>query len=160
MNTSTTSTPSDRDVIGCLNDLIETCKDGEYGFRASAEQAKSESLRQALNARAVECQHAADQLQRHVVDLGGKPEASGSAAGAMHRGWVAVRAKLSTYDDLAVLEEVERGEDVALKSYREALDHELPQPVRALVESQYEGVKRNHDQMRRMRDQARSTNAG
>ena len=27
------------EVIDTLNDLIETCKDGEYGFRVSAEQA-------------------------------------------------------------------------------------------------------------------------
>jgi uncharacterized protein (TIGR02284 family) len=146
-----------RDVIEVLNDLIETCRDGEYGFRASAEQARSSALRSNLLARASECATAADQLRAHVVQLGGKPEDGGTATGAMHRGWVAVKAKLSTYDDLAVLEECERGEDVALRNYREALENELPTPIRNLVERQYEGAKRNHNEVRRMRDGLRAT---
>jgi uncharacterized protein (TIGR02284 family) len=145
------------EVIDALNDLIETCKDGEYGFRVSAEQAKSSSLRSNLLARSSECATAADQLRAHVVQLGGKPEDSGSLVGAVHRGWVAVKAKLATYDDLAVLEECERGEDAALASYRDALDSALPPPIRNLVEHQYEGAKRNHDQVRRMRDALRAT---
>ena len=99
------------ELIDVLNDLIETCKDGEYGFRASAEQVKSRALRANLLTRSSECATAADQLRAHVLQLGGKPEDGGSAAGAVHRGWVAVKAKLSTYDDLAVLEECERGEN-------------------------------------------------
>jgi uncharacterized protein (TIGR02284 family) len=146
------------ELIDTLNDLIETCMDGEYGFRVSAEQAKSSSLRSNLLARASECATAADQLRAHVVQLGGKPEDSGSALGAVHRGWVAVKAKLTTYDDLAVLEECERGEDAALATYRDALERDnLPPPIRNLVEHQYEGVKRNHDQVRRMRDALRAT---
>jgi uncharacterized protein (TIGR02284 family) len=145
------------EVIDTLNDLIETCKDGEYGFRASAEQAKSASLRSNLLARSAECATAADQLRAHVVQLGGKPEDSGSAAGAMHRGWVAVKATLTNYDDVAVLEECERGEDTAMATYRDALDTSLPPPIRNLVEHQYEGVKRNHQQVRSMRDALKAT---
>jgi uncharacterized protein (TIGR02284 family) len=140
------------DVIETLNDLIETCKDGEFGFRAAAEQAKSQSLRSTLMARAEDCRLGAEQLRSHVTQLGGEAEDGGSALGAVHRGWVAVKAKLSTYDDLAVLEECERGEDAALAAYREALDTELPAPIRNLVQTQYEGAKRNHDQVRRLRD--------
>jgi uncharacterized protein (TIGR02284 family) len=145
------------EVIDVLNDLIETCKDGEYGFRASAEQAKASSLRANLLARASSCATAADQLRVHVVELGGKPEQSGSAAGALHRGWVAAKAKLSTFDDLAVLEECERGEDVALRSYRDALEQDLPTPIRDLVQRQYEGAKQNHNDIRRLRDSLRAT---
>jgi uncharacterized protein (TIGR02284 family) len=147
---------STRDMIETLNDLIETCKDGEYGFRASAEQAKSGSLKATLMARADECRVAAEQLSAHVVQLGGKPEDGGSMLGAVHRGWVAMKAKLSTYDDLAVLEECERGEDAALASYRESLEHELPAPLRNLVENQYAGAKRNHDQIRQLRNMLRN----
>ena len=142
-----------QETIDLLNDLIETSKDGEYGFRTSAEQVKTPSLRSLLERRATECAQAASELQQVVLRLGGKAEDSGSAAGAMHRGWVAVKSTLSTYDDKAVLEEVERGEDVALESYRDALQEDLPPEVRSLVERQFEGVKRNHAQMRALRDQ-------
>ena len=145
------------EVIDVLNDLIEVCKDGEYGFRASAEQAHSRALRSNLLARSSECATAADQLRAHVVQLGSRPEGSGSATGALHRGWVAVKAKLSTYDDLAVLEECERGEDATLVSYRDALEHDLPAPIRNLIQLQYEGAKRNHVEVRNMRDSLRAT---
>lgn len=150
---------SNDDTIDILNNLIETSKDGEYGFRACAEQAESATLKSTLAQRADECRRGAADLQAAVRSLGGKAEDSGSAAGAMHRGWVAIKTTLSRYDDLAVLEEVERGEDSALAAYRDALKDDLPATVRSLVEEQYAGVKRNHDQMRTLRDQHRAAKA-
>jgi uncharacterized protein (TIGR02284 family) len=147
---------SNDDTIDTLNDLIETSKDGEYGFRSSAETARATDLQQLFQRRAEECRQAAADLQAMVVQLGGAPEDSGSASGAMHRGWVAVKSKLTGYTDKAILEETERGEDLAMESYRKALASDLPPAARALVERQMEGVKRNHAQMRALRDQARA----
>ena len=141
-----------KDTIDALNDLIETCKDGEYGFEACAEQAQSPQLKAMLTTRAQGCRRAAEELQSCVLDLGGKPDTDGSVAGAMHRGWVAVRSKLSTLTDRAVLDECERGEDVALKAYRETLAGELPPDIRSLVERQAEGAKRNHDEVKALRN--------
>ena len=143
-------------TISTLNELIETCKDGEYGFRACAEQAKSDTLKTLFDRRSQECAAAATQLQAHVSELGGKPENRGSAMGALHRGWVAVKTKLVSYDDLAVLEECERGEDAALESYREALRQDLPERIANLVELQYQGVKQNHDEIRRLRNELKA----
>lgn len=148
---------SPANTVDTLNDLIETCRDGEYGFRNSADQAHSESLRSTLLARAQDCHTAADQLRAWVAQLGGTAEDGGSALGSLHRGWVAVKAALSTYDDLAVLEDCERGEDSALTHYRRALEQNLPDPIRHLVEHQYEGAKHNHLQIRTMRDALRTT---
>jgi uncharacterized protein (TIGR02284 family) len=52
----------------------------------------------------------------------------------MHRGWVSIKSKLSTYDDKAVLEECERGEDNAKARYTKALQKNLP-ATSAVVES-------------------------
>lgn len=145
------------DTIGTLSDLIDTCKDGEYGFEACARHATSVQLKTLFENRAAECRTAASQLQAHVADLGGSPDTGGSAGGALHRGWVAVKSTLSTYDDLAVLEECERGEDVALDSYRDALKQQMPAPIRNLVEQQYQGVKRNHDAIRTLRDSMKAS---
>lgn len=147
---------SNDDIIDTLNDLIETCKDGEYGFRASAEYVTSPVTRQSFERRAEECRQAAGELQRLVTRLGGKAEDSGTAGGAMHRGWVAVKGTLAGYTDKAILEETERGEDSAMTTYREALARDLPPEVRMVVERQFEGVKRNHLEVRTLRDQARA----
>lgn len=147
---------SNDDIIDTLNDLIETSKDGEYGFRTSAEYLQDATLKQSFTVRAEECRQAAAELQQLVVRFGGKAEDSGTAAGALHRGWVAVKGTLAGYSDLAMLEECERGEDAALERYREALEDNLPPQVRMVVERQFEGVKRNHMQVRTLRDQARA----
>ncbi|WP_341677998.1 PA2169 family four-helix-bundle protein [Niveibacterium sp. SC-1] len=142
--------------INTLNDLIENSKDGEAGFKQCAEKADSEALQRLFGARAQECASAAAELQSIVASSGETPETSGTASGALHRGWVSLKAALSRDDDLAMLEECERGEDHALARYRDALKEELPADVRMVVQRQYEGAKRNHDQVRSLRDQARS----
>lgn len=147
------------DTIDILNDLIETSKDGEYGFRTSAESLRDPETQQLFTRRAEECRQAAADLQAQVVQLGGSAETGGTATGAMHRGWVSVKGTLSGYSDKAILEETERGEDSALESYRKALAADLPLNVLDMVQRQFEGVKRNHAQVRALRDQARATDA-
>ena len=148
---------SNDDVVDELNDLIETCKDGEYGFRTCAEHVKSTQLRQVFTSRAEECRHAATELQLLVTRLGGKADTGSSVTGTMHRGWVNLKGMLTGDSDQAALDECERGEDAALARYRDAIKKSLPDDVAAVVQRQYEGVKRNHDQIRTLRNQARST---
>lgn len=144
-------------LINCLNDLIETCKDGEFGFRSAGEHLHTADLQRLFLARAEECRQAASELQALVLQLGGNAQDRGSVSGAAHRGWVAVKGTLAGYSDVAMLEEAERGEDVAIERYRHALAEELPPEVRMVVERQYDGAKRNHLQVRALRDQARAT---
>ena len=143
------------DNTSMLNDLIETSKDGENGFRSAAEDAKSAELKATFLRRAEDCAKGASELQQLVSRMGGKPEQGGSVAGAMHRGWMDLKAKVSQRDDLAILEECERGEDVAKAKYRKALDASLPDDVRAVVQRQYDGVVSNHDAVRDLRDRYR-----
>lgn len=142
-------------TIDALNGLLETCKDGEYGFVACAEHAGSPHLKSLLSSRANDCRTAAAQLLAEIEALGGSADASGSIEGALHRGWIAVRSALTLNDDKAVLQECERGEDAALESYRDALKQDLTASIRSMVEQQYSGVKRNHDVIRRLRDAAK-----
>jgi uncharacterized protein (TIGR02284 family) len=143
-------------ITSVLNDLIETSKDGEDGFRAAARETIDPELQAIFVRRAEDCARGATDLQQLIAELGGEPEKSGSLAGAMHRGWVNLKANVSGRPDIAILEECERGEDVAKTRYREALDEELPDVVRLVVQQQYDGVVRNHDQIRDLRDRYRA----
>jgi uncharacterized protein (TIGR02284 family) len=142
------------DVIDVLKDLVECSRDGEYGFRECAQQAKRADLRSMFLRHADECRSAAQQLNDLVRQCGGTPEEGGSTMGALHRGWVAVKSKLTTYDDKAVLAEAERGEDNARARFRKALEKPLPPHIRQVVERMDEGVQRNHDEIRQLRDSA------
>jgi uncharacterized protein (TIGR02284 family) len=145
-----------QDTIDVLNTLIETSNDGERGFRNVAEHVRSADLKTLFATRANDCRQASADLRAQVLALGGDPETGGSASGALHRGWVAVLGTLSGYSDKSLLEACEKGEDSAMERYRDALDEPLPDNIRLLVERQYEGVKRNHAQVRALRDQARA----
>ncbi|HDZ56279.1 MAG TPA: PA2169 family four-helix-bundle protein [Pseudomonas xinjiangensis] len=145
-----------KDVISVLNDLIETSKDGEAGFKVCAEDAKRLDLKNLFESRAQECGKAAAELQSIVVRLGGDPEDSTSMGGDMHRRWVDLKSSITGKDDKAVLSECERGEDVAKKSYKQALEKNLPADIQAVVQRQYEGVLRNHDQVKALRDQEKA----
>lgn len=141
-------------TIGVLNDLIETSKDGEEGFRTCAGDVKNVELKSLFSNRARECAAAAQELQVMVLGLGGKPEDETSVAGDLHRRWVDLKSLVTGKDEKAILNECERGEDVAKKRYSSALEKELPFNVRELVQRQYAGVLRNHDQIKALRNNA------
>lgn len=146
-----------KDVISVLNDLIETSKDGEKGFRTCAEDIKRAELKSLFLSRAQGCNEAAAELQQLVRSLGGDPETSTSVGGDLHRRWVDLKSLVTGKDDEAILNECERGEDVAKKAYSKALEKDLPVTVRNVVEKQYQGVLRNHDQVKALRNQARAS---
>lgn len=143
------------DVISTLNDLIETCKDGENGFRTCSDAVDNPQLKTLFTDRARGCADAASELQSEVKQLGGDAEDSGSLSGSMHQGWINLKSAITGKDEAAVIAECERGEDAAIKSYEEALEEDLPSDIRSLVERQYQGARRNHDMIRNL-EQSRS----
>src|SRR5437868_95738 len=106
----TPATASTDDTISTLNGLIQTCKDGEEGFRQAAEGAQTARLKSLFyefsQQRATFC----TELQTLVRSLGGDPEHEGSFSGAMHRGWMDIKTAVMGKDDKAILNECERGE--------------------------------------------------
>ncbi len=148
----------EKKVLSVVNELIETSKDGEKGFTKSAEEVKEPQLKSLFLNRARHCGTAARELEDKMRTLGGKVEEGGSVSGALHRGWVNVKAAVSGHDTAAILAETERGEDYAKKVYEEALEADLPADLRQLIERQYQGVIANHDEVRDLRDTYRLKN--
>ena len=147
---------TDHEVISTLNDLIETCKDGDEGFRTCAADVTDPRLRTFFSNRAQTCAAAALELQQLVRAYGGESEKDSSLGGAVHRRWIDIKALVTGKDDRAVLQECERGEDIAVTRYNQALGKNLPEDVRVVVERQYQGVLQNHDQVKSLRDQYRA----
>lgn len=141
-------------TISTLNDLIETSKDGEKGFAKAAEETKNSELKMLFGQASTRCAESARELQEHVRRLGGDPEKTGSAMGAMHRGWLDVKAAVTGRDDKGILNECERGEDAAKARYAKALREDLPADIRTVVERQNAGVVANHDRVKALRDAA------
>lgn len=137
--------PSDAEVISTLNELLETCRDGQEGFRAAAEGVRGAELRELFHSYALQRAGFAGELQDEVQRLGGEPEQTGSLVASLHRGWMGLRAALEGGDEGAVLSECERGESAALAAYRAALGTDMPAAVRATIERQFAEVKEAHN---------------
>ena len=139
---------SNEEVISTLNNLIETCRDGQNGFQTAAEGVQRSELKTLFHGYSQQRARFVGELQDEVRRLGGEPERTGSLVASLHRGWMGLRAALEGGDDRAVVAECERGEDVAVANYRAALDTDLPANVRSVVERQFGEVKKAHDQVR------------
>lgn len=133
-----------------LNNLIETCRDGQNGFRTAAEGVNDAELKALFNRYSAQRGEYAMELQALVSGLGSKPETTGSAAGALHRGWMDIKQIVTGKDVARITSEAERGEDVAKEAYRSALQEDLPADIRRVVQKQYAGVLEAHDNVRRL----------
>jgi uncharacterized protein (TIGR02284 family) len=146
-------------TIGILNELIETCEDGVEGFKQAAEGVSSEQLKSVFSKYSQERSGFVSDLQNLVRTLGGDPEETGSTAGALHRGWINIKSAITGNDDAAILNECERGEDVAKNAYKEAQKADLPGYIRDIIETQFSSVLAAHDHIRTLRDAANNKNA-
>ena len=70
-----------------IDNLIETLKDGQEGFKQAAESVKDQQLRSLFDEYSRQRARFAMELQGEARSMGeSEPEKGGSAAGALHRG--------------------------------------------------------------------------
>ena len=136
-------------AVDHLQKLLGTVRDGETGFKEAAETADAASLKTLFQGRAAQRSKLATELETKISELGGQPRERGSVGAALHRTWLNVRDAVTGRDDYAVVAEAERGEDVAISNYQDALNEaDLPADLRSFVQSQYDQVKSSHDEIR------------
>jgi uncharacterized protein (TIGR02284 family) len=140
--------------ISTLQHLAEISRDGKDGFLEAAEAVKDPNLQVTFRGASARCETGAKELEKEIIKLGGLTTDAGTLAGAAHRLWTNLRAAITGGDDKAILEECERGEDVAKAAYEKALEADLAPEVIAIVRRQYAGVVENHDLIKRLRDTA------
>jgi uncharacterized protein (TIGR02284 family) len=139
---------AERTERSVLNHLIETCKDGERGFRYAVNHVKDPTVKALFLEIASQRERFASDLLPHAQRLGGPSEADGTTAAAFHRGWITVKDALTGHDEKAIIGEAERGEGTAVAAYKNAIEGMLPPTVRELVERQYADVCRSHERIR------------
>ena len=147
-------------AISALNNLIETCRDGQNGFKEAAENVESPELKTFFNQIVLERAQFVGELQQEVQRLGGDPENTGSTAAAIHRVWIDIKGSLTGRDDQSILNECERGEDSAVDAYKDAIkDENLPSNLRSVVERQFRSIQEAHNRVKQLRD-SRSAASG
>ena len=140
------------EAIDTLNNLIETLRDGEEGFRAAADDVKDASVKSTFSEFAAERGQMVEELASQVRQYGEDPDRSGSVAAAAHRGWMNLKSALGG-GEKAILNEAERGEDTAVGEFEKALnENKLPPDIQQVVRRQYSQVKSAHDRVKALRD--------
>ncbi len=142
------------DTLSVLEDLIETCKDGQKGYQDAAEHVKRSDLKTYFNEQKLERGRFAEELRQELSRLG-KPDkkVSGSVSGALHRAWIDTKIAMGA-GDKSILESIEAGEDRAKDAYRKALQGSLPADIAEIVRRQANSIQQAHDRIKTMRDTA------
>lgn len=146
-------------VISILNGLIETCKDGQEGFKTAAEGIKDSAIKKLFLEYSQQRAQFAGELQGLVRSLGGDPEKTGSVAAALHRGWMDIKSAVTGEDEHAVLSECERGEDSAVTAYQDALKENLPANLVGVIQRQFQAIQEAHNRVRTLRDTMNAADA-
>ena len=134
--------------IKTLNSLIETTLDSADGYAEAAKDAKSPSLVALFRDRSAERRQVASTLQQRVRSLGGEPEDDGTVLASAHRMFVNLRTSLTSNDNKAVVDEVERGEDHIKSKFEDAIkDTDVSPDTQSVITDVYTSVRNGHDQM-------------
>jgi len=112
------------DVAKKLNNLLEKNYDSEEGYKMAAENVKSPELKEFFTQRAKERYDFGHELKSEIKSFGQDPEKGTSLKADIHRGWMDLKASLSSDNEEAVLEEAVRGEKAAVDEYNEVLKSE------------------------------------
>ena len=142
-------------AVKVLNSLIETTLDSANGYREAAENAQSTQYRTMFEERSRRRMDLTRQLQEEVRSFGGEPETDQSMLGKAHNKFVDLKNALTGgRSDKAVIDEVERGEDMIKAKYEKAVnDSDLPVEVRQRITAAYESIRADHDEISRIKHQ-------
>jgi uncharacterized protein (TIGR02284 family) len=139
-------------VEDTLRSVIDSLIDGQEGFQKIGEELKDETLKRYFLAESLQRAQFRGDLETVLHHEGMHDiKESGSLTSTLERAWGDVKAKLGGGDH-ALLETAEQGEDAAKKAYEDALQKELPLPVRQVLSSQSAHIQTSHDYVKAARD--------
>ena len=129
----------------CVDGLLVATGDGTAAFHAAAGDVRSEEARTLLLDRAQRLGRAASALRALAAAHGLDDRARAVANGA---------PRMTPADEDGVLAECERREAAVFVAYRDALECELPDAVRAVVMREFEHLLASPGSLRAVRDRA------
>lgn len=132
-------------------ELVETLRDGERGFAAAADKLRDGDRPEWASV----LQRLSEQragFRQEIVALGhaygDDVDTSGSAAAALHRGWIALKDALTGDDAGSVLGAAVTGENHAVSEYEKALGMDLSAGFREVVARQHAAVVAARDEVK------------
>ena len=136
-----------------LKSVINVLQDGQKGFADIGEHLKDDTLKRYFLAESLKRANFRAELENELHRHGVRDvHEEGTTAGTLHRTWGDIKGKIFGANDHSLLATAEQGEDTAKKTYKEALEQELPLPVRQLLSEQNAHIINSHDYVKTHRD--------
>jgi uncharacterized protein (TIGR02284 family) len=148
-----TDTEKNLEFEKVVKSVINILEDGQKGFADLGAHLQDETLKRYFLAESLKRANfraeLENELHRHrVADV----HEEGTTAGTLHRAWGDLKAKVLGTNDHEILVTAEQGEDEAKKTYKDALEQDLPLPLRQLLAEQNAHIQNAHDFVRNHRN--------
>jgi len=139
-----------------LNMLIEINNDRIEGYETASNETEEDDLKELFSRLIKTSTKCKQELTQEVLKVGGTPMEGTRITGKFFRTWMDVKVALASDDRKAILNSCEYGEDAALNTYEEVLDHEseyLDENQINMIEYQFQLIEADHDEIKDLRDQ-------
>jgi uncharacterized protein (TIGR02284 family) len=145
-------------AVEVVNDLIIINNDRVEGYQRALKETKDADLQVLFQQYIAQSQNFASELRQLVAGNEDTPLDQTTFSGKVYRTWMDIKSAITGADRHAILASCEYGEDVAQKSYTDALEEsaELPTDVLSLINRQQTELKKAHDNVKALRDAAKS----
>ena len=144
-------TTSDDQAVPLLHALLQVCRDSVAGYATAERDVPDARLWREFDPYRKQRERMLRELEHRVRDLRGDANVMPSAASALHREWMELRAATESNPNHAILAEVDRAERFAVTAYRQALkEHDLDPTTRRMIERHYEWAQAAHDRVRQL----------
>jgi uncharacterized protein (TIGR02284 family) len=135
-------------VIHVFNSLVETTLDSADGYEKAAQLARNPRFKSLFQERALSRVRLSEELKNEIHSFGAQSPHDGSVLGQAHRVFVALRDKIGGQSDLAVIEEVERGESFIRERFQKAFqDDAVPGRARQIIERAYSSISADYEEV-------------
>jgi uncharacterized protein (TIGR02284 family) len=151
-----TAEGKNQELESVLKSVINVLEDGQKGMADIGEHLKNETLKRYFLAESLKRANFRGELENELHRQGvADVHETGTATGKLYRAWAEIKAHLGGGDH-TLLETAEKAEDEAKQAYKDALDQDLPLPIRQLLVEQQTHILTSHDYVRDARNSLRS----
>lgn len=144
---------TNEEAVNALSHLYRILEAGERGFATAAANANTRELKILFKSYALQRAKFKSEVEDALRQLGRDSMPRPSLLGAIHRGRVAIFAGMTIEEEgrrRVILKEAAFGERYAVQAYQRTLGAELPPETRALIERQFEDVRKVVEQIHLM----------
>ena len=145
-------------AVDTLNKLIEINNDRMEGYDTASKETEEHDLKQLFDKLKSTSEDCNQELIKEVLALNGTSTEGTKTTGKFFRAWMDFKAALSGKDRKVILDSCEFGEDNAVATYDKVLKNDLELLSSSqidMVKHQRSLIKRDHDEIRSLRDSAK-----